>query len=57
MWSPPVVSLRQREEMDGALLRCRLLAAKAGGVDWSLRGMLAPSLGGELRGGAWMALL
>ena len=56
MWTPPPVSLRQRSELDGALLRCRLLAAKAGGVEWSLRGLLAPSLGGELRGGVLAAL-
>jgi len=46
----------RRAEADVALLRCRLLAARAGGLDWGLRGLLVPALGGALRGGALAAL-
>lgn len=48
------VRVGQREALDAALTSCSLMSAK--GLDWGLRRLLAPTLEGEMRGGAMNAL-
>jgi midasin len=48
------VRVGQREALDAALTSCCLMSAK--GLDWGLRRLLAPTLEGEMRGGAMNAL-
>ena len=48
------VHISQREALDLSLTSCSLMTAK--GLEWGLRRLLAPSLEGELRGGALNAI-